>query len=117
MVWGDAGYQGVGKRAENLGLEVDWQVAMRPGKRRKLEIGSTEALVEAVSAPVRLVHTPAAVGFALTRLVDLLLRDVVLTCDEVDGLMAGLLTSGAAPTGATRLSDWLTGNADALGRR
>ena len=39
VVWGDAGYQGVGKRAENLGLEVDWQVAMRPGKRRKLEIG------------------------------------------------------------------------------
>ena len=31
VVWGDAGYQGVGKRAENLGLEVDWQVAMRPG--------------------------------------------------------------------------------------
>ena len=30
MVWCDAGYQGVHKRAENLGLEVDWQVAMRP---------------------------------------------------------------------------------------
>ena len=53
VVWGDAGYQGVGKRAENLGLEVDWQVAMRPGKRRKLEIGSTEALVEKLKASVR----------------------------------------------------------------
>ena len=34
MVWCDAGYQGVHKRTENLGREVDWQVAMRPGKRR-----------------------------------------------------------------------------------
>ena len=27
VVWCDAGYQGVHKRAENLGREVDWQVA------------------------------------------------------------------------------------------
>ena len=56
-------------------------------------------LVEAVGAHVRLVHTRSPLGFALTRLVGLLLRDVVLTPDEVDGLMAGLLTSGSAPTG------------------
>ena len=47
------------------------------------------------------------VGLALTRLVGLLMRDVALTRDEVVGLMAGLLTSEAAPTGTTRLSDWL----------
>ena len=29
VVWGDAGYQGVDKREENLGLEVDWRLAMR----------------------------------------------------------------------------------------
>ncbi len=46
MVWGDAGYQGVHKREENLGLEVEWRVAMRNGRRRKLEPGSEEALVE-----------------------------------------------------------------------
>ena len=28
VVWGDAGYQGVHKRQENLGLEVEWRVAM-----------------------------------------------------------------------------------------
>ena len=37
QVWGDAGYRGVRKRKENLGREVDWQVAMRPGQRRKLD--------------------------------------------------------------------------------
>ncbi len=53
MVWCDAGYQGVHKRAENLGREVDWQVAMRPGKRRTLETGSPEYLAEKEKASVR----------------------------------------------------------------
>ena len=74
-------------------------------------------LASGVNARVRLVHTPPAVGFAATRMVGLLLRDVVLTRDEVDGLMAGLLTSHAAPAGTTRLGDWLTDNADAIGWR
>ena len=62
-------------------------------------------------------HTPPRVGLALTGLVGLLLRDMALTRDEVTGLMAGLLTSEATPTGTTRLSDWLAEHADDLGRR
>ena len=53
VVWGDAGYQGVHKRKENLGLDVDWRVAMRPGKRRGLDPGSDEALLEKAKASVR----------------------------------------------------------------
>ena len=53
VVWGDAGYQGVHKREENLGLSVEWLVAMRPGNRRKLEPGSGEALSEKTKASVR----------------------------------------------------------------
>ena len=74
-------------------------------------------LASAMGVRSRLVHTPASVGLALTGLVGLLMRDVVLTHDEVVGLMAGLLTSEAPPTGTTRLSDWLEDNADNLGRR
>ena len=65
----------------------------------------------------RLLHTPPSIGLALTRLVGLLMHDMALTRDEVDGLMAGLLTSDATPTGATRLSEWLKDNAGDLGRR
>ena len=39
-------------------------------------------------------HTPPSVGLALTGLVGLMMRDMALTRDEVEGLMAGLLTSG-----------------------
>ena len=74
-------------------------------------------LASAVGIRRWLVHTPPSVGLTLTRLVGLLMRDVALTRDEVDGLMAGLLTSAVAPTGTTRLSDWLKDNAGGLGRR
>ena len=53
QVWGDAGYQGVDKRPGNRGLDVEWQVAMRPGQRRKLEPGSPEAVSEKRKASVR----------------------------------------------------------------
>ena len=74
-------------------------------------------LALAVGARVRLVRTPPSLGFALTKLVGLFLRDVGLTRDEVDGLMAGLLASGAVPTGTTRLGDWLADNWGVSGRR
>ena len=53
QVWGDAGYIGVQKRAENQGLTVQWQVAMKPGQRRKLEPGSVAEIGEKVKASIR----------------------------------------------------------------
>lgn len=41
--------------------------------------------------------------------------DVVLTRDEVKGLMANLLVSDQPPTATTRLSDWLKENSSWLG--
>ena len=52
-MWGDAGYIGVQKREENLGLVVDWQVAMKPDQRRKLEPESPAALAEKDKASIR----------------------------------------------------------------
>ncbi len=52
-VWGDAGYQGAGKREENRVADVDWQVAMRPGKRRQLDKAGPEEAAERRKASVR----------------------------------------------------------------
>ena len=52
-VWGDAGYVGVHKRPENRDLEVEWQVALKAGHRRKLEPGGPEELAEKRKASVR----------------------------------------------------------------
>ena len=52
-MWCDAGYQRVHKRGENLGLGVEWRVAMRPGTRRILESGSGQELSGREKASVR----------------------------------------------------------------
>ena len=74
-------------------------------------------LAEAMGVRCRFVHTPPSLGLSLTKLVGILVRDVVLIRDEVDGLMDGLMRSDAPPTCETKLSDWLRDNAAGLGRR
>ncbi len=52
-VWGDAGYEGVARRPEHRGRRVDWQVARRPGQRRRLAPGSAAAEAEHRKASIR----------------------------------------------------------------
>jgi IS5 family transposase len=52
-VWADAGYQGVGKRDEHQQREVEWLIAMRPGKRRQLCPDSEEAEIEKAKSSIR----------------------------------------------------------------
>jgi NADH dehydrogenase len=49
------------------------------------------------------------------QLIGLFARDVVLTREEVEGLMEELLVSGEPPRGTHRLDDWLLANASTLG--
>ena len=52
-VWGDAGYQGVGKREENRDATVAWEVAMKAGKRRQLDKEGPHEAAEKRKASVR----------------------------------------------------------------
>ena len=56
-VFGDAGYQGIEKRAEAQDLEVQWHIAMRPGKRRVVDkttrIGALKEKLEKLKASIR----------------------------------------------------------------
>ena len=52
-VWGDAGYQGVGKREENRDAALHWEVAMKAGKRRQLDKSGPEEAAEKRKASVR----------------------------------------------------------------
>ena len=52
-IWGDAGYQGVEKREEHEGKNVQWLIAMRPGKRAQLAKTHALAKAEKIKASVR----------------------------------------------------------------
>jgi NADH dehydrogenase len=60
---------------------------------------------------------PGPVVLATARLLGLVVRDVVLTRDEIRELTSSLLTSHQPPLGTIRVTDWVRANAGALGRR
>ena len=77
VVYADAGYQGIEKRAEMEGKGIGFRVAMRPGKRRALPDtpeGRVDDLIETAKAHIRAkVEHPFRVmkrqfGFQKTRL-------------------------------------------------
>jgi hypothetical protein len=56
------------------------------------------------------------VGLGLIRIAGLLLRDTVVTRDELEGLSRSLLTTSGAPTGTETLRGWLADCGAVLGR-
>src|SRR2546422_699431 len=75
------------------------------------------ALAEAVGSRARVVYVSPAGAMLAVRVAGRLVRDVVLTRDELRGLMAGLLVSHGPPTGRRRLSEWLAQYGELLGRK
>jgi uncharacterized protein YbjT (DUF2867 family) len=71
----------------------------------------------AVGVPPRIVHASPGVALALSSLVGRARRDVLLTREELGGLMASLLVSDEPPRGRERFGDWVREEGDRLGRR
>jgi uncharacterized protein YbjT (DUF2867 family) len=71
---------------------------------------------EAVGSRALVLPMPGPVVLLAARLLGLLVRDVVLTADEIRELTSSLLTSHQPPLGTIRVSDWVREHADALGR-
>jgi NADH dehydrogenase len=74
-------------------------------------------LQEKSGSRAKIIHLPPGLALYLSRLVGSMVNDIVLTGDELHGLMRDLLVSGQPPTGHTRLSAWLDEHASQLGRR
>jgi NADH dehydrogenase len=77
-------------------------------------------LVARIRAAVRssspILNVPPPVMTVAARALGLLVGDVVLTGDEISGLMAGLLTSREPPRGHIAFTQWLDEHADSVGR-
>jgi uncharacterized protein YbjT (DUF2867 family) len=69
----------------------------------------------AVGSRARLAPAPPRVALAFGRVIGLAVRDTVLTHEELDALMASVLTSGETPLGRRSLRAWIEANADDLG--
>ncbi len=79
--------------------------------------GLVRLLARAVDSRARLLHLPPGIAYLMARLLGLLVGDVVLTRQEIRGLMGDLLVTDSPPAGETALSAWAPQNADTLGKK
>lgn len=64
-----------------------------------------------------LIQMPPAVALFTAGILGLFVGDVILTADEVDGLMSNLLVSNAPPRCNTKLQTWLRENKNTVGEK
>jgi uncharacterized protein YbjT (DUF2867 family) len=121
-IFGSGGYKVQPVFVEDL-ARIAVEAARDPGNLTLDAIGpetfTFEDLVRLIAARIkpglRLVHIPPSLGILLGKLIGLGLGDVILTRDELQGLMDELLTSKQAPNGTMYFSDWLESHGDQLG--
>lgn len=76
-----------------------------------------ELIGEKIGHKRPLLQVPPRLALTAAQFIGLFVGDVVLTPEEVDGLMADLLVSKEPPRCKTRLGDWLEANQATVGAR
>ncbi len=76
-----------------------------------------ELIGDKVKAKRPMISVPPHLALLASQLLSLFLGDVLLTPEEVAGLMANLLVSKEPPLCKTHLADWLEANKDKVGAR
>ncbi len=72
---------------------------------------------ETIGAKRLVVSAPPRLALLASQFLSLFLNDVLLTPEEVDGLMGNLLVSHEPARGKIKFSDWLEDNKNALGKK
>jgi len=75
-----------------------------------------ELIGEKIGSKRPLIPVPPRLALLAAQFLSLFVDDVLLTPEEVDGLMAGLLVSSEPPRCETRLADWLEANKNSVGK-
>lgn len=122
-VFGDGRY-----RIQPIYVDDLAQLAVTAGESRTNEIINAigpetftyRELVETIGQMIgkkrALLSIPPALGYLAGRIVSAFVDDVLVTREEIDGLMADLLHVDAPPTGKTQLTHWVRQHADNLGK-
>jgi uncharacterized protein YbjT (DUF2867 family) len=76
-----------------------------------------ELIGEKIGARRPMISVPPRLALFAAQFLSLFVSDVILTPEEVDGLMAGLLVSKERPRGKTHLGNWLEKNRDKVGAK
>jgi NADH dehydrogenase len=98
-----------GRRTDNMTIDAVGPETYQFGQLVRL-------IAKAVGSRTRLLNGPPSLALLASRVMGLALSDVMLTRDELKGLMSNLLISNSVPTGQTQFSNWILENATILGK-
>ncbi len=76
-----------------------------------------EQIGRVIGKPRPIISVPPAVGYLVGSVLGRLVGDVVITREEIEGLMADLLCTDSPPAGHTKLTDWAKAHCESLGMR
>jgi NADH dehydrogenase len=105
------------------------EIAVQQGRDRKNRVieaigpetftyrGLVETVGEIIGKKRPIISVPPAVGYAVGWVIGKLVGDVMITREEITGLMANLLYVNSPPAGMTRLTEWATERSSTLGLR
>jgi uncharacterized protein YbjT (DUF2867 family) len=97
-----------GKERTNCVIE-----AIGPETFTYRELASTVGKIIGKQRPI--VSVPPSLGYAVGWIISKIVGDVMITREEIAGLMSNLLFVDAPPAGHTRLTDWANARASTLG--
>ncbi len=72
---------------------------------------------EAIGKNRPIISVPPSLGLLVGNILGKCVDDVMITREEIKGLMADLLVTNSPPAGKTVLTDWIQNHADSLGKR
>jgi NADH dehydrogenase len=122
-VFGDGGY-----RIQPIYIDDLAELAVEQGERKANTIidaigpetftykGLVEEIGKIIGRKRSIIPVSPTLGFIVGNIVGKMLGDVLITRDEIGGLMADLLYVDSPPVGKTKLTDWARERADTLGR-
>ena len=76
-----------------------------------------EKIGEIIGKKRKIIQVSPEFGYFAAYVIGKLVDDIIVTRDEIAGLMAGMLTLNAPPAGQTRLTNWLRQHAETVGKR
>lgn len=79
--------------------------------------GLVQEIGKAIGKKRQIMSVPPTVGYIVAGMVGKIVHDTLVTRDEIEGLMAGLLYVNSPPAGKTRLTDWTREHAESLGKQ
>ena len=76
-----------------------------------------ETIGELIGKQRPIVSVNPSLGYLAGKIIGLLMNDVMITREEIKGLMGNLLCVSSPPTGTIKLTEWIEQNSDRLGER